>query len=143
MISMRIGALMALLFLIPSLVLAVDVDKFTGVTLLPPQNPPIVAKLSPMSVYWLDFSELGVDTDGDGFKEAIVEVSVPSMPKDRWMDIFLSTHYGRGKISATLITPTPINFEKKEWFSLKVIDFDMMGYLRALSSFLANYLRRC
>ncbi|MEM4292150.1 MAG: protein kinase [Archaeoglobaceae archaeon] len=112
---MRIGALMALLFLIPSLVLAVDVDKFTGVTLLPPQNPPIVAKLSPMSVYWLDFSELGVDTDGDGFKEAIVEVSVPSMPKDRWMDIFLSTHYGRGKISATLITPTPINFEKKEW----------------------------
>ncbi|MEO0236322.1 MAG: BamA/TamA family outer membrane protein, partial [candidate division WOR-3 bacterium] len=80
-----------------------------------PQTPPIVAKLSPMDVYWLDFSELGVDTDGDGFKEAIVEVSVPSMPENRWMDIFLSTHYGRGKIDATLITPTPINFEKKEW----------------------------
>ncbi|MEM2638378.1 MAG: NosD domain-containing protein, partial [Candidatus Hadarchaeales archaeon] len=80
-----------------------------------PQTPPTVAKLSPMDVYWLDFSELGVDTDGDGFKEAIVEVSVPSMPEDRWMDIFLSTHYGRGKIDATLITPTPINFEKKEW----------------------------
>ena len=70
-------------------------------------------ELRPMDVYFIDFSKIGVDLDGDGLREVFIEVSVPPLGENIWMHIWLSTE--RGRISADLTPPRGVKYEAWGW----------------------------
>ena len=72
-------------------------------------------ELRPRDVYFIDFSKIGVDLDGDGLREVFIEVSVPPLGENIWMHIWLSTEQGRGRISADLTPPRGVTYEYWGW----------------------------
>ena len=64
------------------------------------------------SVLEVDLSN-GVDADVDGLKEVYVNISVPSLPVNTWMDVRVEPL--RGSASAVLHTPSYVTVSRMEW----------------------------
>lgn len=77
--------------------------------------PPVV-KLSPAKMAWMNLAEMGVDSDGDGLREVVFSIDVPSSHNNAEILVVVEC-IGSFEVSASLRSPTgdPIRGEEHGW----------------------------